>query len=135
VDGVHAAALNQDGTMNSASNPAPLGSIVAIWATGTGPISPAQPDGSLVGAPLPVNAYPAAVGFLSEAGIGGPSFFYPTSNNYAGPAPLLIAGTTQFNFQVGGNETSSNYFTLGANVTSEFGVPTSNTFLIYIGGQ
>lgn len=30
VDGVHAVALNQDGTMNSASNPAPRNSIVAI---------------------------------------------------------------------------------------------------------
>jgi uncharacterized protein (TIGR03437 family) len=135
VDGVHAAALNQDGTINSASNPAPLGSIVSIWATGTGPISPAQPDGSLVRSPFPVNAYPAAVGFLSEAGIGGPSIFFPTANTYAGPAPFLIAGTSQFNFQVGGGETSSNYVTLGANDTSEFGVPTSNAFLIYIGGQ
>jgi uncharacterized protein (TIGR03437 family) len=135
VDGLHAAALNQDGTVNSASNPAPPGSIVSIWTTGTGPISPEQPDGSLVGSPLPVNAYPAAVGHLYEAGIGGPAYFAPYPNAYAGPAPLLIAGTAQFNFQVGGNESSSTYFVLGANTTSEFGVPTSNTFLIYIGGQ
>jgi hypothetical protein len=39
VDGVHAAAVNQDGTINSADNPAPVGSIVAVWATGLGPIS------------------------------------------------------------------------------------------------
>jgi uncharacterized protein (TIGR03437 family) len=34
VDGVHAAALNQDGTVNSASNPAAAGSIVSIFGTG-----------------------------------------------------------------------------------------------------
>ena len=31
-----AAAINQDGTINSPTNPAPIGSIVSIWATGTG---------------------------------------------------------------------------------------------------
>jgi uncharacterized protein (TIGR03437 family) len=135
VDGLHAAALNQDGTVNSASNPAPLNSIVSIWATGTGPISPPAPDGSLVAPPLPDNAYPAAVGFLSEAGIGGIEFFVPTTNTYAGPAPLLVAGTTQINFQLGGDETSTTYFTVGAGATQGAGVPTSNAFLIYIAGQ
>jgi len=42
IDGVHAAALNQDGTINSADHPAPVGSIISVWATGLGPIDPAQ---------------------------------------------------------------------------------------------
>jgi uncharacterized protein (TIGR03437 family) len=54
VDGIHAAALNQDGTVNSADHPAPPGSIVAVFATGLGPIQPAQADGSLVEFPLPM---------------------------------------------------------------------------------
>jgi uncharacterized protein (TIGR03437 family) len=55
VDGVYAAASNQDGSINSASNPAPVGSIVTVWATGLGETTPAQADGTLVGFPLPNN--------------------------------------------------------------------------------
>ena len=55
IDGVHAAALNQDGTINSADHPAPVGSIISVLATGLGPIDPAQGDGTLVGFPLPTN--------------------------------------------------------------------------------
>jgi len=42
-----AAILNQDGTVNSAANPAAKGSIIALFATGDGVESPAQPDGAL----------------------------------------------------------------------------------------
>ncbi len=49
VDGVYAAALNQDGTVNSADHPAPVGSIISVWATGLGPIDPAQEDRRLGG--------------------------------------------------------------------------------------
>jgi uncharacterized protein (TIGR03437 family) len=52
VDAQYAAAQNQDGTYNSADNPAAPGSIVTVYATGLGPITPAQPDGSLIGLPL-----------------------------------------------------------------------------------
>jgi len=52
VDGTYAAAVNQDGSVNSAANPAPPNSIVSIYATGLGPINPPQADGSLVGLPL-----------------------------------------------------------------------------------
>jgi uncharacterized protein (TIGR03437 family) len=55
VDAQHAAAQNQDGTINSAANPAAAGSIVTVYATGLGPITPTQPDGSLIGFPLPTN--------------------------------------------------------------------------------
>ena len=48
VDGVQAA-LNQDGSVNSVGNPAAPGSIMSIFATGLGPISPAQKDGSVTG--------------------------------------------------------------------------------------
>jgi len=41
-----AAVVNQDGTLNSASNPAPVGSQIVIFGTGQGQTSPAVPDGS-----------------------------------------------------------------------------------------
>jgi len=114
VDGVHAAAVNQDGTINSADNPAPVGSIVAVWATGLGPIAPAQADGTLVGLPLPSNVVlpvqvqsPIPAFEPCHPGVGvlpcptGPTYtnFYVT---YAGPAPYKAAGVSQINFQVVG---------------------------------
>lgn len=40
-DSAQALLLNQDGTYNSAANPAPRGSVVALWGTGGGAIAPA----------------------------------------------------------------------------------------------
>jgi uncharacterized protein (TIGR03437 family) len=42
-----AAAVNQDGTINSSSNPAKLGWVVSIWTTGIGAVDPAPPDGQI----------------------------------------------------------------------------------------
>ena len=39
--------LNQDSTPNSASNPAPAGSVVTVFATGMGATNPAIPDGTI----------------------------------------------------------------------------------------
>jgi uncharacterized protein (TIGR03437 family) len=43
-----AAAINQDGTINSSSNPAPTGSVVAVFANGGGLTGPVETDGTLV---------------------------------------------------------------------------------------
>ncbi len=102
-DGVHAAAMNQDGTINSADHPAPVGSIISVWATGLGPIDPAQGDGTLVGFPLPTNTAQAAVqAILVTIGLfgDGGTTITPFVVTYAGPAPYLVAGTSQINFQV-----------------------------------
>jgi len=40
------AVQNQDFSVNSAANPAPVGSVVSIYATGQGQVSPAVPDGT-----------------------------------------------------------------------------------------
>ncbi len=100
ADGSYAAALNQDGTINSATNPALVGSIVSIFVTGLGPITPAQPDGTLVGTPLPSNVLSATV--VTPALLGGNGLQPPIPLNvtYAGPAPDLVAGASQINFQV-----------------------------------
>ena len=98
VDGTYAVALNQDGSFNSVSNPAAVGSVVTVFATGLGAISPPQSDGAIVGLPLPVNVSPAAVFFWQST-----LFFSVPEDlviNYAGPAPYQVAGMSQINFVV-----------------------------------
>jgi uncharacterized protein (TIGR03437 family) len=100
TDGTYAAAINQDGSINSAANPAPVGSIVSVWATGLGPITPAQADGTLVGFPLPTNVLTPFVfapnSFTPNCSIV--CVLQPFDVEYAGPAPGLVAGITQINF-------------------------------------
>jgi uncharacterized protein (TIGR03437 family) len=103
IDGVHAAALNQDGTVNSADRPAHVGSVISVFATGLGPIDPAQGDGALVGFPLPTNTMQVAVqaiatGFGFFGGVQ--TLVTPFAVTYAGPAPYLVAGLSRIDFQV-----------------------------------
>jgi uncharacterized protein (TIGR03437 family) len=132
VDGTYAAALNQDGTPNSASNPAPPNSIVSIFATGLGPVTPPQLDGSVVGFALPVNAYPAMLEMPFLIGLVPAASSVPTS--YAGPAPFLIAGASQINFN------SNDLLSRGPGsypyllVQTPSGTVTSNSFRIYVAG-
>ena len=51
-DGTHAVALNEDGSVNSASNPARGGSVLTLFATGEGLTSPRVPDGIILGSTL-----------------------------------------------------------------------------------
>lgn len=101
ADGRYAIALNEDGTMNSSSNPAALGSIVTVYATGLGSIHPSQPDGSVIGFPLPTNNLTFGVEAIYTIGIPfGTEFDKPFEVEYAGPAPGLVAGVSQINFRV-----------------------------------
>ena len=101
VDGAYAAALNQDGTINSANNPAAPGSIVSIFVTGLGPITPPQADGSLVGLPLPSNVLqPVEVQAISYLPFDPNPVVTKLNVTYAGPAPYLVAGISQINFQI-----------------------------------
>jgi uncharacterized protein (TIGR03437 family) len=85
-----AAAINEDGTINSASNPAPIGSIISLYATGGGQTSPAALDGQVSGPPLARLTLPVSVE------IDG-SLLSSSQLQYAGPAPGEIAGVTQIN--------------------------------------
>jgi uncharacterized protein (TIGR03437 family) len=86
-----AAALNQDGTVNSETNPATPGSIVSIFATGLGTLSPQPQDGILVTAsPLPTLNQQVLLG-------SGDQFL---DILYAGPAPSEVAGAMQVNFRL-----------------------------------
>ena len=49
-----AAVINQDGTVNSATNPEKRGNYISIYATGQGVVPNAPPDGS------PAPSFPAA---------------------------------------------------------------------------
>ena len=79
-----AAAVNQDGTVNSAANPARAGSIVSIWATGTGAIYPGPLDGQISTTAQDYDCCQITLGPVV----------------YAGAAPGMVAGVVQINFQI-----------------------------------
>jgi uncharacterized protein (TIGR03437 family) len=83
-----AAILNQDGTVNSVLNPAERGSVISVFMTGAGRMTPAQQDGSLgpLFPPFPITA-------LGAASNVGPVLF-------AGAAPGLVAGAVQINVRI-----------------------------------
>ena len=89
------AIVNQDGTVNSPSNPAGLGSIVSIYATGTGYLETPATDGSITPIPPPFNILETTpiVTFNGVAGV----------TVWSGAAPGLIAGVTQINVQLPGS--------------------------------
>ena len=82
-----ASASNQNGTINSAGQPAPIGSVVTLYATGEGQTSPGGIDGKPVGVPLPHPILPVSVT------IGG----VDADVQYKGGAPGLVAGVMQLN--------------------------------------
>jgi uncharacterized protein (TIGR03437 family) len=84
-----ASAVNQNGTVNSASNPAKLGGFISLYITGAGQTSPASVDGQIATAAA-VQQLPVTVT------IGGISAVV----SYAGAAPGLVAGVTQVNVQI-----------------------------------
>jgi uncharacterized protein (TIGR03437 family) len=99
-------ALNQDGSVNSPTNSAALGSVVSVFANGLGSITPQQADGALVDVPLPNNVFPATVNALvpdpnSPRGIG--TMEVATEVIYNGPAPFRVAGISQINFRLNTN--------------------------------
>jgi uncharacterized protein (TIGR03437 family) len=83
-----AAALNEDGSLNSTSNPARPGSIMVLYATGAGLLKPTPEDGTVVGGLLPTVPATLQVGRC------------PAEVLYSGSAPGLVAGTIQVNFRV-----------------------------------
>jgi uncharacterized protein (TIGR03437 family) len=134
VDGTYAAAVNQDGSVNSAANPAPPNSIVSIYATGLGPINPPQADGSLVGLPLPVNTLAIRLGAqcITSAECP-PQSVYDFS--YGGPAPSLIAGASQVNFTAGDAASAELYLQVEISSGGAISLANSNAFRIYVASQ
>ncbi len=142
VDGVHAAALNQDGSVNSADNLAQPGSIVSVFATGLGPIHPAQADGTLVGFPLPHDVLPVTVGMFVADPPFGAGFSFPFEVTYAGPAPYLVAGASQINFKLGLPASQGYPYPYAGEVDLNVGLPSvgllnsgSQAFAVYVANQ
>lgn len=86
------AILNQDNSINSPLNPADRGSIVAIFATGTGQTNPPSVDGEISAGDLPGPAPLLPV----SVQIGGKN----ADVIYSGAAPGLVAGVLQVNCRV-----------------------------------
>jgi uncharacterized protein (TIGR03437 family) len=83
--------FNQDGTANSAGNPAAPGSVIVLYATGVGQLSPGGQDGSVVTADsLPQPVLPVS------ATIGG----QVAQVLYAGGAVGIVEGIIQVNLQI-----------------------------------
>ena len=91
-----AMAVNENGSLNSFSNPAAAGSVVAIWITGGGAHTD-TPDNQ-INASLTGNPYPVSV-LATDPRI---PLAQPTSLEirYAGDAPELPSGVIQVNFVV-----------------------------------
>ena len=89
LSGTQAAAINEDGSINGADHPAPVGSIVSLFITGAGRTDPLIGDGVAPRLPLPQLALPVTVQ------VGGAA----ADVVYAGSAEGL-AGLAQLNVRV-----------------------------------
>lgn len=85
-----AAALNQDGSLNTADNPAKLGEIVVFWATGFGALDPTPVDGEVSSGTYAQPTLPVEVQMS----------FAAAEVLYAGAAPGLVAGVIQINVRL-----------------------------------
>lgn len=86
-----AAAVNQNGSINSASTPAPIGGIISLFATGEGQSSPTGVDGKPATAPFPTPVLGVSVT------IGGVTV---NDLQFAGGAPGEVAGMLQINVAI-----------------------------------
>jgi uncharacterized protein (TIGR03437 family) len=101
-----ASAGNQDGTLNSTFDPAPRGSIIALYATGEGITSPASADGQPAIAPYPPPALPVTVtigGALAQILFAGeaPGFSGLLQINAVVPQNLAATGLVPVMLEIG----------------------------------
>lgn len=94
-----AAAVNQDGTINSQANPAAAGSVISLYATGLGATTPALADGSITPVPMPVQDTVLGMEYLVAGYPYMPTQPPPVMMQvlYYGPAPLEVEGVGQIN--------------------------------------
>jgi uncharacterized protein (TIGR03437 family) len=91
--GAYLAVTNQDGTVNSETNPAKAGSYVSLWATGFGSVPGVTMDGAVA---TVANNYCGScpVTFVTT------NFRVTETVQYAGPSPGLIDGLMQINVMI-----------------------------------
>jgi uncharacterized protein (TIGR03437 family) len=115
------AIVNQDGTINGPSNPAPAGSYVVMYGTGLGQTTPAGVDGAVTVSPVPRQVYAIQVSVSQN-----PLFSNATSMQllYGGPAPGLVSGVFQINAVVPSGLTSGeNFVTIAAGPGPSASIP------------
>ncbi len=95
-----AAAVNQDGSVNSYQNPAKPGTIVSVWVTGAGGGLEFFPDGAVV--PLQIIDWSGSVVALANN--------RSLEVAFAGYAPGTVAGVVQVNFRIPDSVALSNLF-------------------------
>lgn len=86
--------VNESGCCNTPANPAGRGSLAVLYVTGEGQTTPGGVDGMLANYPT-LDLYPRPV-LPVKLTVGGVS----ADVQYAGAAPLLVAGVMLVNFQV-----------------------------------
>jgi uncharacterized protein (TIGR03437 family) len=86
------AAINEDGTLNGPDHPAPQGSVIALYLTGFGQMTPVPADGAIAQRPSskPVLQPLVRIG-------GSPD---PADVLYCGDAPGLVEGAIQMNVRI-----------------------------------
>jgi len=90
VDGRQAAALNQNGSLNTQSNPAAPGSVIVLFGTGAGLTDPPGADGAIATPPFARPVGEASAEVDEE----------PAALLYLGDAPGLVAGVFQANVRI-----------------------------------
>lgn len=111
IFGAGSAILNEDGTVNTPTNPALRGSVISFFGTGMGPYTIASQDGVIAGPQLGLLQYHVDATFYD------PTYYPPCSPffvrgcptplgpfrgevKYAGQAPEMVTGVTQVNVKV-----------------------------------
>lgn len=112
------AALNGDGSVNSASHPLVRGNVIVLFGTGEGPVPNGPPDGSPATGPTPTAATPVIIFGQGDNVIQAD----PTDIQYSGLAPGLI-GVWQINVRVPTTVTAGNQVPVVVFLQS---VPTNN---------
>jgi uncharacterized protein (TIGR03437 family) len=83
--------INQDGSINSSTHPAPIGSVVAMYGTGEGFLSPRLPKGALViSTPYPTMPSTPTVTVAGQ----------PAEVRYAGAAPFFPLGVFEIDVRI-----------------------------------
>jgi len=90
LGGGQGAINNEDGTVNSPSNPAAAGSLVSLYATGIGQTNPPSVEGHLAGDPAPAPLTPISVK------IGG----VDAEVLYSGSLPGMVPGVLLINVRI-----------------------------------
>jgi uncharacterized protein (TIGR03437 family) len=99
-----AAAVNQNGTLNSTSAPAPLGSIISLYLTGEGRTSPQGVDGqgnTAANLPTPLLGVTVSIGGQDSV------------VTYAGGQPGSVAGLMQLNVEIPASLAQTLNFSVG----------------------